>query len=87
MRLRADAVDGDACGDPLGDVGDHALGLGVRRGVEVVVVDVELCGRVGGAGGFEGDLDEVFAKDVVEDAGAEVAVFAEDLVDDVLEVG
>jgi hypothetical protein len=68
-------------------VGDHALGLGVRRGVKVVVVDVELCVGVGGAGGFEGDLDEVLAKDVVEDAGAEVAVFAEDLVDDVLEVG
>lgn len=87
MRLRADAVDGDAGGHPLGDVGRHSLSLGVGGGVEVVVVDVELCGRVGGTGGLERGRDEALAEDVVEDGGAETAVFAEDLVDDVLSIG
>ena len=33
----------------------------------LVVVDVEPCVWVGGAGGAEGDGDEFFAEDVVED--------------------
>lgn len=86
MRLGADAVDGDARGGPRLDLGDHACRLGVVGRVEVVVVDVELRSGVGGAGGGEGDFDEVFPEDVVEDGGAEVAVFGKDLVDDVLGV-
>jgi hypothetical protein len=84
VGLGADAVDGDAGGGPGFDLGGHAFGFAVRGAVEVVVVDVEFCGGVGGLGGFEGELDEGFAEDVVEDGGAEGAVFGEDLVDDVL---
>lgn len=84
VRLGANAVDGDAGGDPLLDLGDHTLGLCVVGGVEVVVVDVELGLGVGGAGGLEGGGDEAFTEDVVEDGGAEAAILGEDLVDDVL---
>jgi len=85
VALRADAVNGDSGGDPLLDVLDHAVGdLGVVGAVEVVVVDVQLGVGVGGAGGVEGDLDEVLAKHLGEDAVAERAVFVEHLVDDVL---
>lgn len=61
VRLRANTVDGDAGCNPLLYLGHHGFGLGVRGGVEVVVVDVELCGWVSGAGGFEGCADEAFA--------------------------
>lgn len=62
MGLGPDAVDGNTGGDPLLDVRDHAVrhfcGVGL---VEVVVVDVELGGRVRGAGGLEGDAHKVLA--------------------------
>lgn len=85
MALRADAVDGDAGLEPLGDVRDHALDeLGVVGPVEVVVVDVEHAGGVDGAGGLEGDAHKVLAEDVGEDRGAQRAVLVEHLVDDIL---
>lgn len=84
MRLGTDAVDGDTLADPLGDVLDEALGFGVGGAVEVVVVDVEFCVWVGGAGGVEGDADVVFAQDLVPVGLAEGAVFVEDFVGDVL---
>lgn len=62
MALGADAVDGHAGGEPLLDVRHHAVGqLGGRRAVQVVVVDVQLGVRVGGAGCLETDADEVLA--------------------------
>lgn len=67
MSLRAHAVDGDACCDPLLDVTDEAGGFGVGGAVKIVVVDVEFGVGVGGAGCFEGNLDVVFAEKVVED--------------------
>lgn len=33
----------------------------------LVVIDVEFCVRVSGAGSLEGDRDKVLAEDVVED--------------------
>lgn len=84
VRLGANTVDGNASGDPLLDLGDHALGLSVVGGVEVVVVDVELSVGVGGTGSLEGSGDEALTEDVVEHGGAEATIFGEDLVDDVL---
>jgi hypothetical protein len=40
VGLRADAIDGDAGGDPGFDLGGEAGGFCVGRGVEVEVVDV-----------------------------------------------
>jgi len=84
VRLGADAVDRDVLADPLGHVLDEALRLGVAGAVEVVVVDVQLCVRVGGAGGVEGDADVVFAQYLVPVGLAEGAVFVEDLVGHIL---
>ena len=84
MALRTDAVDGNALRHPLVDVVDHTLGyLRVVGNVEVVVVDVQLGVGVGGAGGAESDADEILAEDTAEDTVSEVAVFSEDLVDDI----
>lgn len=57
MRLRADAVDGDAGGAPGLDFGDEAGGFGVGGAVKAVMggekgcqfVCVVQCGCVGGA--------------------------------------
>jgi len=84
VRLRADAVDGHAGGDPGLDFGHHARGLGVRGRVEVVVVDVEFCFRVGGARGFKGDADKVFAENVEEYRGTEAPVLIQDFIGYVL---
>jgi hypothetical protein len=87
VGLGADAVDGDALGQPLLDGGDHALGdLGGAGGVEAVVVDVQLGVGVGLAGGAEGNANVVIvAEDVVEvRVLSESTVPLEDLVDDVL---
>lgn len=65
MGLGAYAVDGDACGDPFFDSGGEAFGFGVGGGVEVVVVDVEFGFWVGGAGGCEGDFDELYDSKLV----------------------
>jgi hypothetical protein len=59
MRLRADTIDGNTSGDPALHGGCEAAGLGVAGGIEVVVVDVELCARISGPGCAEGDADEV----------------------------
>jgi hypothetical protein len=67
MGLRADAVNGDALGDPLVDLADHTGGLGVGGNVEVVIVDEELGVGVSGAGSTEGDADEVLAEHAGED--------------------
>ena len=86
VALRADAVNGNARGQPLLDVGDHAVGqLGRGRAVQVVVVDVQLGIGVGGARGLEGDANEVLAEHVGEDAAAQRAILVEHLVDNVLE--
>ena len=62
-------------------MGDHAGGdLGVARAVEVVVVQVQDGVGVSGAGGLEGDGDEVLAEDLGEDGVAQGAVLVEDLV-------
>ena len=83
VSLGADTVNGNTLGDPLLDVFGHALGLCVRSNVEVVVVDVQLGGRVSSLGGLESNADKVLAKDVVEDTGTEASVLGEHLVDDV----
>lgn len=74
VGLRADAVDGDALGDPLLDFVGETLGLRIAGRVEVIVIDVQLRVWVGLSGGLEGDADEVLAEDIGEDAGAEAAV-------------
>jgi hypothetical protein len=83
VGLRANAVDGNAGGDPLLDFGGEAGELGVGGAVEVVVVDVELGVRCGLLGSVESDADEFLAQDLGEDGVAEGTVFGEDLVDDV----
>lgn len=84
MRLRANAIDRNSNRDPFFDFRRKAFGLSVGGRVEVVVVDVELCSRVGLPCGFESDADEVFAEYVGKDAGPKRAVLIEDLVDDIL---
>jgi hypothetical protein len=82
MGLRADTVNWNSLRQPLVDVVDHTAGhLGVVGDVEVVIVDVELCGRVGGASGAEGDANKVLAKHAAENAVPEVTVLGEDFVD------
>lgn len=80
MGLRANTVDGDTGGDPLLDVGDHALCLSVVCAIEVVVVDVELSVRVSSAGGAESDANKVLAKHAAKDAVSKIAILGEDLV-------
>lgn len=85
VTLRADAVDGDTGGDPLLDVSNHAVGqLGVVGVVKVVVVDVQLCIRVGLACSLEGDPDKVLSEDLREDGLAQGTVLVEHLVDNIL---
>lgn len=50
----------------------------------LVVVDVEFCLGISGAGRFKGDTDKVLSQDVVEHAGSQGAVLVEDLIDHVL---
>jgi len=83
MGLRSDTVDGYASGDPGLDLRGESSGLRVRGAVEVEVIDVQLGVRVGLLGGVEGDLDVALADYIEEDVGLELAIFAEDLVDDV----
>jgi hypothetical protein len=59
VRLRTDTIDGNTSGDPALHSGCEAAGLGVASGIEIVVVDVELCARISGPGCAEGDADEV----------------------------
>lgn len=78
MCLHADAVDGDGGGCQVGDERGHGGGFGA--GVfDVVLVDVEFGGWVGGAGGGEDCGDVRGAEGVEEDVGAEGAVFVEGL--------
>src|SRR4029453_1171951 len=80
-----DGVNGYPSGLPFLDVGDHAIGqLGVGGAVEVVVVQIQDGLRVGGPSGLVRDAHEVLAQDLREDGLPERAVFAEDLVADVL---
>jgi hypothetical protein len=61
----------------------HSFKLGASI-VEVIVVDVELGAGVDGSCGTEGDVDEVFAQDPVEDAVTEGTVVLENLIADIL---
>jgi hypothetical protein len=82
MGLRADTVNWDSLGQPLVNVVDHAAGhFGVIGNVEIIIVDVKLCGRVGGASGAEGDANEVLTKHAAENAVSEATVLGEDFVD------
>jgi len=84
MALGPNTVDRDALGNPLVDVGNHSGGdLGVVGNVEVVVIDVQLGGRVSGARCSEGNANKVLAENTAEDAVAECAVFGKDLVEDI----
>ena len=76
VALEADAVDGDVLGLEALDEVEHGGGL-CAGGLDIVVVDVELGGRVGGAGGFESEGDEGGAEGVVEDVTAPCSVIVE----------
>jgi hypothetical protein len=84
VHLGTDAVDGDTGRAPLLDVLDQTGDLAVVGDVKVVVVDVELAGRVNRASGLEGNLDVVLADDLEPVAVSEGSVFVEDFVDNVL---
>lgn len=84
MGLAANAINGNALGEPLVDFLNHSPGhFGVVGDVEVVVVDVEFRSRIGGTCGAEGDADKVLAENTAEDTIAEGAILGEDLVDDI----
>ena len=84
VGLGSDAVDWNALGEPLVDFFDHAPGdFGVVGNVEVVVVDVELGGRISGTCCAEGDADKVLAENTAEDAVTKRAVLCKDLIDDI----
>ena len=76
MRLVADAVDAHAVLLAQAHDARGALELGAEV-LEVVVVVVELGGRVGGGGDAEGDGDVGLADDAQEDVVAVRAVFVE----------
>ncbi len=79
MCLQADAVDLDAPGfERLDEVlGSGGFGAGI---FDVVVVVVQLYGRVGGGCGLEGDGDVLRADGVVEDVSTVGAVIVEGFV-------
>lgn len=52
--------------------------------VQVVVVDIELSGGIDSASGTEGDINELFTKNAVEDAVPELPIVLEDLIYDIL---
>lgn len=82
--MLTNAVNGNAGGEPLLDVRDHAVGqLGVVGIVQVVVVDVEFGVGVSLARSLEGDAHEILAQDAIEDRVPHGAIFVEDLVHDV----
>ena len=76
MTLKTNAVQRDSIGLELLDQVHHG---GVLRTtiLEVVVVDIQLDGRVGGLGCFEGNGNVVLAEGVVEDAGAVCSILVE----------
>ena len=78
VALEADTVEWDACRlERLDEVEQRGrLGAGV---LNVVLVDVELGGRVGGARGLESDADVGLAEGVVEDVRTPCAVIVEGL--------
>lgn len=83
VALQTDAVDaGAAVGLDLLDEGDGVGGLGAGV-LDVVVIVVELGGRVGGGGGGKGQGDVLEAQGGVEDVGAVAAGVVEGFVDDV----
>jgi hypothetical protein len=84
MSLRSNAVDRDACSSPFFHLVYRDRNLGPGLVVKAVVVDVEFGIWVGSAGSTESDADKVFAENIAEDRGAEGAIIAEDLIDDVL---
>jgi hypothetical protein len=59
MGLRAYAINGDACCDPLLDGGGETFCFGVGGGVEVVVVDVEFRVGIGSTRSSESNLYEI----------------------------
>lgn len=83
MCLGTDTVDGDAAGLQSGDESKELVDL-VTGTIKIVVVDVELCGRISCACRLEGNVDEGLAENFVENRLAEVAAIIEDLVDDIL---
>lgn len=82
MPLQTDAVNLGAVRLDLLDEGHGVGGLGARV-LDVVVVIVQLGGRVGSGGGGKGYRDVVEAHGVVEDVGAVAARVVEGFVDDV----
>jgi hypothetical protein len=64
VGLRADTVDRDSSRLEPADERDERVDLR-SWAIQVVVVDVELCGRVRSARGFEGDVDEGLSKQFV----------------------
>lgn len=82
VTLEPDAIERNVCGLEGFDEGEHGIGFG--GGVfEVIFVDVEFCGRVGGARGGEDRVDVGGTEGVVEDICTPGAVVVEWLVDDV----
>lgn len=83
MSLGADSVNGDAAGLESVDEREECVDLGAGP-VEIVVIDVELCARIGCARGDESDVDKALTEHSVEDRLPEAAIFFEDLIDNVL---
>lgn len=83
MCLSADTVDWDTTGLQSGDQGEELIDL-VAGTIEVVVVEVELCGRISCTRGLKGNVDEGLAEKPVEDRLAEVAAVIKDLIAHIL---
>lgn len=66
MGLRADTVNRDSTALQAADEGNQSIDLGAGS-VKVVVVDAKLCGRVGGSGSLERNVDELLTEKLVKD--------------------
>ena len=78
VALEADTVNWHTVGDELLHEVEHRGDVRARV-LDVVVVDVQLRGRVGGARSLEGDRDVARAERVVEDVGTPGSVNVERL--------
>lgn len=82
VALSANTVDRGTTADETVSQCDE-IGKLATRVVQVVVVEVQLGCWVNSGGGFEGEINELFTEQTIEDGVTEGSVVLEDLVDDI----
>ena len=79
VGLGTNTMDGNTTADETFDHGNE-VGELCARVVQVVVIEVQLCARVGSSSGLEGDIKEFLPEESVEDRVTECSAFLEDFV-------